>query len=109
MRPTLNTLEKVLITHAKYNKPMSLRALRHKVFNRAKELEDVNAFWQSLFHEDINNCDWWDDDDYWYRWDDHMGSGSVSSMEQYHQMHLLTLLRSLAIRTARDEANDSGW
>lgn len=89
---------------------MSLRALRHKAFNRAKELEEVNAFWQSLFYEDMHDCDWWDDDYLsWYRWDDYMGSGSVENMEQYHQMHLLTLLRSLAIRTARDKTSEYGW
>lgn len=88
---------------------MSLRAIRHKVFNRAKELEDLNVFWQSLFYEDMYERNWWYDDDDYGTWWSYDGSGSVTSMEQYHKMHLLTLLRSLAIRTAKEEANSYGW
>lgn len=88
---------------------MSLRRKKYPTFNRMQVKEET-FYWLELFQCDPYEWDYWDEYGSWgIDWWDYPGSGSVDNMNQYHQMKLLTLLRKLDIRTAREEANSNGW
>lgn len=76
-------------------------------------MEEVEArwYWLELFLDDENH-QWNDFDEFgaWgIDWWDYPGSGSVNSMNEYYQMHLLTLLRKLDVGTAKRKVKDRGW
>ncbi len=85
---------------------MSLRRYANKSYNRAEVKEEL--YWLDfLFPEE--DC-WYDDwEEYDYGWYYYGAPGYVGSMDEYHTMRVLTLLRSLNIRTAGAEATDRGW
>lgn len=89
---------------------MSLQASRVKRFNRSELKEALKRLFQldidEAFEDPWYCCD--ECSSPWFR-DDYAGYGYVASMEEYHQMHLLTLLRSLTINTATEEADEHGW
>lgn len=89
---------------------MSLQSHRTSKFNRSELKEALKRLFQlhiNEAYEDPWYCCEECSNPYFY--DDYAGSGNVASMEEYHQMHLLTLLRSLTIDTAAEEADEHGW
>jgi len=88
---------------------MSWRAIRFKSYNRKQELEEVNYWYQFLFQDDNNVWDSFDEFGPWgFDWD-YPGSGLVHNMDEYHQMHLLTLLRKLNVKIAIKIVKQNGW
>lgn len=90
---------------------MSCRKYSHKEYNRA-EAKEEHFYWLDLVFQDDGHYDEWycceECSNPWFNYYDGM-YGEVSSMDQYHQMKVLTLLRSLDIRTANEEAQERGW
>lgn len=89
---------------------MSWRSDRTEKYNRSEETE----YWIKLVTEEIYwDCPWmhdWDEDDYYGMWSYYHGMpGEVTSMDEYHTMKVLTLLRKLNLRAARDATKDRGW
>lgn len=84
-----------------------------KSYNR-QNIKEETHYWQELFNHDDDHFYWW------YHWDgedmfswadlyQYDGDGKCYSMDEYHQMHLLTLLRSLNIKTAAEKTLERGW
>lgn len=72
--------------------------------------EDTQYWLELLFQEEHHDWDDWDEYGSWgIDWWDYPSSGVVNNMNEYHQMRLMTLLRKLNIRTAKEEANSWGW
>jgi len=94
-----------------YNKNMSLRKKSNLKYNRMEKVEDGYYYFQLLFQDDNvdhfeeyyhpfwNQCMWWL----------HDGDGTCNSMTEYHGMYVLTLLRKLSIKTAKEVVDDKGW
>ena len=86
---------------------MSWRSNKSNKYNRAEETE----YWLQLVDDQEDSywypwgC-WWDDDAWW---DDYWYDDGIQSMEQLAQFRLLTLLRLLSLRSARQETEDRGW
>lgn len=90
---------------------MSCRKNSYKYYNRAKIKEDY-FYWLDLILDDEYYIDDWDCcewcDSAWF--DMYSGTnGYVKNMDQYHRMKVLTLLRSLHLNTATEEAGERGW
>lgn len=88
---------------------MSWRSRKSNKYNRA---EDHHEYWLTLIQEqyDEYNCWWWmdwDDDEHW--WDYYGRPGYVANMEELHKMKLLTLLRSLNIKSTIPVLKEAGW
>ncbi len=89
---------------------MSLR--RKPGYNRAEEKEEqfywldrlVQENWEEANEFDYDRHQVWAEFDY-YAW----MAGSIMNIEEYHQMKVLTLLRSFRLQTAREEAEYRGW
>ena len=75
------------------------------------EEQEERFYWLDfLFQEDNHEWDDFDEFGPWgIDWWDYPGSGSVHSMDEYHQMKVLTLLRKLGIGNARLLVKDRGW
>lgn len=90
---------------------MSLRNRLNKSYNRAEEKDQY--YWLDLifpeddYHDHGYCCEICDNP--WFSHYDYYGSGWINNMNEYHQMKVLTLLRSLNIKTAHTEAQDRGW
>jgi hypothetical protein len=86
---------------------MSWRSDRTDKYNRSEH----NEYWLQIVEQETD-C-WypyyWDDED--HSWWSYYGErpGYVGSMDEYHQMKVLTLLRKLNIRTASGLAYERGW
>lgn len=91
---------------------MSYRKSSYKKYNRAHHKVMLMQFAKSLFHEDLfpYHYDLYDDyDNYDLYWKDYCPFGYVRNMGEYHQMKVLTLLRSLFIKTAKTVTEEMGW
>lgn len=91
---------------------MSYGRKSYKFYNRAGVKQEY--YWLDLLYPDDDYDRWgelYDDDDYDYRYYSYHDDlpGAVKSMDQYCQMKVLTLLRSLNIISAREEAGEYGW
>ncbi len=89
---------------------MSWRRKDNNKYNRSEEVE----YWLTLIEEEVYwHCPWqhdWDDDYTWeHPWWDYYGGGAVNSMNEYHQMKVLTLLRKLNVKTATVVIKERGW
>lgn len=90
---------------------MSYRKSSYKKYNRAHHKAMLLEFAKSLFHEDLfpdEYCHYSYGDDYDY-WEDDCPFGYIRNMGEYHQMKVLTLLRSLFIKTAKTVTEEMGW
>jgi hypothetical protein len=86
---------------------MSLRRKKYPVYNRMEEKEET-FYWMELLDQEVYS--WYDDDfDGIYWWDYYGAPGYVGSMDEYHQMRVLTLLRKLSIGNARVIVTERGW
>ena len=75
------------------------------------EFKEETFYWMELLLQEDNH-EWDDFDEYgaWgIMWWDYDGGGAVMSMDELNQMHLMTLLRKLNIKTAKQIANERGW
>lgn len=88
---------------------MSLRRKKFPTYNRMEVKEETYYWLELLFQEETSDWNDWDEYGWGIDWWDYAGSGSVRNMNEYHQMRLLTLLRKLNIRTAREQVNSMGW
>ena len=87
---------------------MSLRRTKWPSYNRMEAKEET-FYWMELFAEDHYGWhDDWPDDSAW-DWYYYGAPGYLGSMDEYHQMKVLTLLRKLSIGTAKATADDRGW
>lgn len=88
---------------------MSLRRFTNKKYKRPIFREDTD-FWLELFLDDeVSGWDWWLDE--YPAWFDMFEGcdGHVTSMSELYQMRLLTLLRSLSLRTPMLILKERGW
>lgn len=89
---------------------MSLRRKKYPTYNRMEMKEDTQYWMYLLFQEEHHEWDEFDEYGSWgIDWWDYHGSGHIHNMDEYHQMHLVTLLRKFDIRTARKIAKENGW
>ena len=75
------------------------------------EMKEETQYWLHLLFQEEHH-EWNDHDEFgpWgIDWWDYAGSGHVRNMGELHQMNLLTLLRSLNVKTARKIADSNGW
>ena len=94
-----------------YNNYMSLRSRYNKSYNRA-EAKEENFYWLDIiFQDDDHHNEWYCCEECSSPWFNmYCGMpGEVLSMDQYHQMKVLTLLRSFRIHAATEEAEERGW
>lgn len=93
---------------------MSLRGQKFDTkYNRAQETEEnrwPDILWQeeTRWYFEDDSWDWAEERDWaWF----YMGApfGYCNDVAEYQQMRLLTLLRKLAISTARQQAESRGW
>lgn len=81
-----------------------------KKFNRQNEREKCNYLLNFFYKDDTRHL--WDTHEEFKIWADILtydGDGKCHSMKEYHQMHLLTLLRRLGIKSAEIIICDRGW
>lgn len=88
---------------------MSWRSNKSNNYNRTEEKEET-FFWLDLYYS-YDPYEWtdWDEFGWGIAWWEYDGGGYVANMDEYHQMHLLTLLRKLGISNARNQAINRGW
>lgn len=89
---------------------MSWRSRKSNKYNRSEEVE----YWLTLIEEqEYSYCPWfddWDDDFTWeHAWWHYSGGGYVHNMDELHKMKLLTLLRSLNIKSTIPVLKEAGW
>lgn len=88
---------------------MSWQSNKYFGYNRDDDKEEFQ-YWLELFNQEhyydpIANL--WDEDcDWWYYYG---APGYVGSMDEYHQMKVMTLLRKLNIKSAIELAKEKGW
>jgi hypothetical protein len=88
---------------------MSLRRKKFPTYNRMEFKEETFYWMELLFQEEHHEWSDWDEYGWGIMWWDYDGGGVVQSMDELNQMRLMTLLRSLNIKTARKIANERGW
>jgi len=89
---------------------MSLRRKKYPTYNRMEMKEETQYWMHLLFQEEHHEWDDFDEYGAWgIMWWDYDGGGAVMSMDELNQMHLMTLLRKLNIKTAKQIANERGW
>jgi len=93
-----------------YNEGMSWHSKKSQQQYHRQDQHEESHYWITLFEDETYSSPmgWWfdDDEDSWYYT---QMPGYVHNMEELHCMRLLTLLRSLRIKTAHEEAKDRNW
>jgi hypothetical protein len=86
---------------------MSYNKKSYKKYSRQKVREE-NLFIADELHRD--EYSW--EEDYWLGWADLEqwgGDGKCYSMNEYHQMHLLHLLRHFNLANVKELLSERGW